>query len=407
MNLRSLILAVPLAAVAACGGGSSSTGAGTAKLTAATPSFAKISFDQTTADRSPPAPVAAPLAAPTAGDPSAMMGPGGSCHPHLFVREREVVERVNRHIYKALGKVEGLISTVEFSDTTKSYTWTKSENGTDSSFTINLIAPNEYSWELDAARTGDSLAPVMTGMINRDGATGAHDGNGKLSIDFAKLHAAYPNERVSSGTLDVEFNVSEASRTISVVANQVTWELDPSHFDGGVIPTGLEQPRSGAYVYHREPGKGGSLKIQDEMVFACGMDPSVTNPSLVPASSQLVSRWYKTTDGSVHGRSDGLITGGPLTGAVVDSIVGVTCRSATPSADGDQHMPMEGFWLMKAEKGGVTVVGLSSTSVNDTTSSTPCDPAYGDVPNLNDNKKDFAGWPDSYTDGKPYDFLPQ
>jgi hypothetical protein len=317
---------------------------------------------------------------------------------------------VNRHIYKALGKVEGLISTVEFSDTTPSYTWTRSENGTDASFTIRLIAPNEYSWEFHAAPTGtDPLPAVMTGMIDRNGATGDHDGQGKLSIDFAKLHAAYPNERVSSGTLDVEFNVSQASRTISVVANQVTWELDASRFDGGVIPAGLEQPRSGAYVYHREPGKGGSLKIQDEMVFACGMDPSVTNPSLLPASSQLVSRWYVTADGSVHGRSDGLVTGGQLTGTIVDRIVGVTCRSAAPDASRDQHMPSEGFWLMKAEKAdGSTVVGFSTTSVNDTTSATPCDTkAYGDVPNLNDNKKDFTGWPTSYSDNTYFPFLPQ
>jgi len=388
MNLRSLFLAAPLAVVVACGG-STSTGSGSASLNAATPSYATLAFDQTTADTAPPATVlAAPLGATL--DTAQMAGPGGGCHPHLFMREREVVERVNRHIYKVLGKVEKLIASNPLTDTASSKTWAKTEGGVDTSFTIKLVAANVYSWEFDAGPAGTTPLPVvMTGEIDRSSAIGDHDGKGVMEVDFAKLDAAFPGEHVSGGTLQVQFDVSPTARKITVVADHVTWQLDPGHFDGGVVPTGLTQPRSGAYVYFREPGKGGSLKIQDEMSFACGMDPRVTNASLVPANAQLISRWFKAADGTIHGRSDGLLTGGQLTSTTVAEIVGVTCHNASA----EQHMPIEGFWLMKAEDAaGATLVGFSSASVNDT-SATPCDPAFLDVPVLADASKDFTGWP--------------
>ena len=107
MNFRTLILTAPLAVVLACGG-STSTGTGSAALDAATPSFAALALDQTDADTSPPA--ATLLAVPETALVAQMSGPGGGCHPHLFMREREVVERVNRHIYKVLRHVEKVIA---------------------------------------------------------------------------------------------------------------------------------------------------------------------------------------------------------------------------------------------------------------------------------------------------------
>ena len=85
--------------VLACGG-STSTGTGSAALDAAAPSFAALALDQAAADTSPPA--SALLEAPDASLLGGLAGPGGGCHPHLFMREREVVERVNRHVYKVL-----------------------------------------------------------------------------------------------------------------------------------------------------------------------------------------------------------------------------------------------------------------------------------------------------------------
>ncbi|HQR30012.1 MAG TPA: hypothetical protein PLL32_06355, partial [Anaeromyxobacteraceae bacterium] len=158
-------------------------------------------------------------------------------------------------------------------------------------------------------------------------------------------------------------------------------------------------PRSGAYVYDRQPGKGGSLKIQDQMVFLCNMDSRVANAALVPADAQMVSRWFVAADGSVKGRSDGLVTGGNLV-APIDRIVGVTCHGAAA----DRRMPTEGYWLMKAENAaGDTVVGFNSMMAGDGTA-TPCDPAFGAVPTLADATNDFTAWPASYADGAPYPF---
>jgi hypothetical protein len=395
MNLRTLFLSAPLAVVVACGG-SASTGSGSDNLDAATPSYAALAFDQTAADATPPA---AALVGEVSGAAS-MQGPGGGCHPHLFMREREVVERVNRHVYKVLRKVERLIATIPADQTSVSKTWTRTETGVDVSFSVKLVGPNVYSWELAAGPTGTTPLPVvMTGEIDRTGATGEHEGKGGMEIDFAKLNAAFPQERVASGTLSVEFDVTASSRKISVVADQLVWDLDASHFDGGVIPSGLTQPRSGSYVYFREPLKGGSLKIQDQMVFVCGLAPGMTNPGLVPADAQMVSRWFKAADGTVHGRSDGLIQGGQLV-APVDRIVGVTCHNAAA----ERHMPTEGYWLMKAEDAsGATLAGANATSMMDA-SATPCDPTFGAVPTLENANDDFKAWPTSYADDTPYPF---
>jgi hypothetical protein len=113
----------------------------------------------------------------------------------------------------------------------------------------------------------------------------------------------------------------------------------------------------------------------------------------------MVSQWYKADDGTIHGRSDGLITGGQLT-SPVDRIVGVTCHAAAA----ERHMQTEGFWLMKAEDaGGATVAGASATTMMDATA-TPCDATFGAVPTLANATDDFKGWPTSYADDTPYPF---
>ena len=402
MNLRTLLLSAPLAAVLACGG---SSGTGSASLDAATPSFSKLAMDQVAADTTPPA-AAIPVLSTTVA-PTELMGTGAGCHPHLLLREREVVERVNRHVYKVLGRIERLLATNPVSETSTEKTWTKVENGITYSFTIRYTTANRYAWELDAGPTPTDATPlpvVMTGYIDRSTATGAHEGFGEMQIDFAKLHAAFPFERAASGTLDVAFNVSATRRLISAVATDVVWELDASHFDGGYVPPALEQPRSGAYVYLREPGKGGSLQIQDQMAFGCLMTGGTTTADLTPADARMVSRWYRTSDGTVHGRSDGEISGGPFASGPIARIVGVTCHDASA----EQHMPSEGFWLVKAEGPApdyATVLGFSTASVGET-GATPCDPELGAVPLLADSTNDFSAWPtaDSYTSGTPFPF---
>lgn len=387
MNVRNALFTTALLLGAACGGAGSG-----AALQAATPSYAALALDQVTTDTT-----ASALTAPGGAELAAVlaMPTGEACHPHLFVRQREVVERVNRHLFKALHHVEELIASNPLTATDTTRVWDRVANGVEAKFTITLVSPEVYSWELDAGPAGTTPLPVvLTGQIDRSAATGPHQGKGTLHIDFANLFAAYPLEKVTAGTLDVKFDVAAASRQLTVTAVGVTWDLDPTNFASVSVLSALSAPRSGSYVYDREPGKGGSLKIQDQMVFAC---PS--NPSLVAADAQLVSRWYRTADGSVHGRSDALMQNGQLPADGVDRVVAVTCHQSS----GDGMDQGEGLWLMKAEDAtGKTLSGFSSATLDP--SATPCDPVFGDVPLLSDATKDFSGWPASYSDGVPFPF---
>ena len=136
------------------------------------------------------------------------------------------------------------------------------------------------------------------------------------------------------------------------------------------------------------------------MVFLCGMDPRMANVTLTPADARMVSRWYLAADGRVHGRSDGLISGGNLV-APVDRIVGLTCHVAAA----DRHMPTEGYWLMKAEDAtGATVPGLAAAAGTPESLPAPCDAAFGEIPLLTDASKDFTGWPASYFEDPPFPF---
>jgi len=379
MNSRSILLAAPLALLAACGGsntGSSGTIAGPNNaLAQAAPSYAALSMDEVSADSSTSlTPSTALVAVPAA------LGDG--CHPHLFIRQREVVERVNRHIYKALFHVEKALRKLAKSSETSS-TWDTVEGGIERKFTVALVpgTTSQYTWELDIGPQGGTLDVAFQGQIDRTNATGPHQGTGSFHIDFAKLAVGYPTEKVNQGTLDVQFDTETSKRQLNVYAYQVAWQLDPTLFadaNASSAVTALEaQLRTDSYVYYREPGKGGSLKIADQMVFLCP-----DNPSNMLADAQLITRWY-VTGGAVHGRSDALMTGGQLTST--QQVVAVTCHQAATDG-GDQS---EGFWLMKLEDGGTVVKSAESTS-----GTTPaCDTAFGAVPDQNDVTGDLVACP--------------
>ncbi len=385
MRLLQATLITLAAAALACG--SSSSGTSSAAFDAATPSYAQLSMDQLSSDTST-------ASVNGTGALTTTTIQGSSCAPHLFERQREVVRRVNRHIYKALRHVEAALAKNPVDATNTSKVWEVVEDGLDRKFTISYVSPNVYSWELDVGAVGTSPLPVvMTGQIDRTGATGPHQGKGNLHVDFSKLHAGDDAEVVMQGTLDVQFDVSATARTLTVTATNIDWQLDAGDFESAGDVTALSTPRSGSYVYTREAGKGGSLKIQDEMVYDCP-----ANPSFLPSTTQLVSRWYVATDGTIHGRSDALMQGGSLP-STVDHLAAVTCDGGAPEGD----MESEGFWLIKAEDAsGNTLSGYSSTSVDPTLQA--CDPIFGVVPDLTDKQNDFTGWPTSYTDGVPFPF---
>ena len=397
--IRKILLAAPVAFLAACGGS-----AGSSSFQNATPSYAALSMDQAgTADATPAAlevSGAALDAAPTATAGQAMTTMAGEiCHPHLFLRTREVVERVNRHIYKALRHVEKVISKNPTASIGATQVWEEvNSDGVDVKFTVTVLGPSLYGWKLEMEPQGATVFDtVLSGEIDRTGATGPHQGKGSLDIDFAKLHQVYPGERVNTGTLHVDFDVQAASRKLTVTATDVAWEVhdDGMGMDAATV-TALEAPRSGSYVYFREPGVGGSLKIQDQMVFACP-----ANPTRALADVKLVSRWYKTAAGPVHGRSDTIMTGGQLT-APVASVVGVTCHDGS----GENTMQAESFWLMKAEQAdGTFVTGESSADLG-AAAATACDPLLGaTVPTLVDATNDFVWDPTlKFDDQLPYPF---
>jgi hypothetical protein len=388
--MRTRLAIVPLALALACGGGTSSSGG---DLSAAAPSYATLALDQVATDGTPSTLVVAE--APTAIMAPAVTGAnlpgmgGALCHPHLFLREREVVERVNRHLYKVLRHVEAALARDPLASAAGTQVWSRVDGTLERRFTVaQRGATNVYDWTLEIGTAGQTLTKVLWGDIDRTGASGPHQGKGSLHADFAALHAVVPLEPVSSGTLDLAFDSQAASRRIAVTATGITWQLDPSLIDAPALQA-LDRPRSGAYVYYREPGVGGSLKVKDQMVFLCP-----ANPTLVPADAELVSQWLKQADGSVHGRSDARMTNGQLpTG---DQVVGVTCHNGV--AEGrDQR---EGFWLMKYEPAGSAgpFVGESSTHLADPTA-TACDAIFGEVPTLLDRDGDFQDWPTSYSEG--------
>jgi hypothetical protein len=374
---RLAALASLLALAAACGGTT-----GSSSFAEAAPSYGSLAMDLTDQDRSEPTlGVAASALSADAVLPL-------DCHPHLFVRTHDLVRRVNRHLWRALRHAERVIARNPTLATGAEQVWERTENGIDVKFTMTRSSDVVFTWKLEMKKVADAaFTTVVTGDIDRTGAAGPHQGTGEVTIDLSAL--ASVNGDDVAGTLTAKFTSLAGTRTLVVDAQNVVWDTDS--------PSDLaRQEKSAHYVYERKPGIGGSLKVEGEMVFLCP-----ANASLAPATVDLVSRWYRTSTGSVHGRSDANMTGGQI--AAGDKVVGVTCHDSAVDG-GDQA---ESFWLMKLENpDGTTVTGgLRQRSVVD---STACDPALnpptGNVPNLDDATTDFDMSGIVFTDSTPYPF---
>jgi hypothetical protein len=388
--LRILAVLAPLA-LAACG-----TQSAEQTLADAAPSFAALSMDQTGADTSPTGTPTGALAV----DPSvaAMVAPDAPCHPHLFVRTHEVVERFNRHLYKFLWHVERALANAPKLATASQGVWEHTyPNGVTARLTITQPVTGQFTWLLEVAPKNGSFVTVFSGDIDRTQASGPHQGKGSLKLDLDALHSVLPQEH-AVGVIQAGFDVKTGSRYIVVDAAKVAWEINPAmcpRENGAEISSGalavLSQPRSGHYVYLREAGKGGSLQIKDQMVFFCP-----ANPSYLLADAVVVGRWYRLGDGSLHGRTDGKVTGGQLPSHVpsIDKIVGVTCYQSST----EDRMPGELYWLMKSEDAtGATITGAELSLEGGSVST--CDPQLNQggglstdpvvVPKLADDKSDF------------------
>lgn len=396
---RILLACMPLVAAIACGGGGGGGGSGTtgsaASIAAATPSSQMLSVELANAPST---------SMPSSGMAN-MMGSGGGasddfppvtigadgCHPHLFLRTEAVSRRLNRHLFKFLGRIDRLIAGTPAIDTDGQKVWEQVfPDGLDARFTIAKVADMVFSWMLELRQgTTAGFTTVFSGQVDRTGATDVHQGKGNLTLDLTALHGVIPSES-ATGTIQVAFDVTAGSRQVVLDAADVVWDRDGDPDDLPAVA-----PRNAHYVYLAEKGKGGSLKAADQMIFLCP-----ANPTLARADVNLVHRWVDETDRSVHGRSDALMKNGQLT--ATQQVVGVTCH-ATPVMPTAAMMALpdvEGYWLMKLEDGGAVVAG----GVQQAGSPTACDPAFGPVPAADSTTGDFDFAAVSFEDSTPYPF---
>jgi hypothetical protein len=363
------ILPLTLLAAAACGGSAS-----TSDFRANAPTFEKLAISQNDSDTAAtPAAAAALTEAATTPD----------CHPHLFVRTGEIVERVNRHFRKHLHHVEELIENNPLADG-ETKTWENVRDGVDRKFTMtrtaNLDGSVTYTFELDLAAVPATGTPtfvkVMSGTITHIGPADADDtdagagalveNKGVVTFDYTALASVSAHERSSGQITDTFDNLHDPAKGVKRSASITLTNFMPEEGDA-------HGPRNGSYTWEREPGVGGKLQFQDTVTLFC-----LPNPTGAQSDVSTVARWYKAADGQVHGRTDAKASGGQLPAG--DTWMGVTCaKGQTTSA------PAEGFWMMKLED----ATGATVTSQSSQVGTEPCDPVFGAVPSATDNKTDY------------------
>lgn len=355
MKVRLGLIAVTLAA---CGG--SSTSSQTVAQNA--PTFDKFAIAQNDGD------TATPSAAPQQSPSQALTTAGTDCHPHLFERTGEIIGHVNRHFFKMIVHVEDLIKDSPKLVAGESHTWENVKNGIDRKLVLTLEADGSYTYTLTLSN-GTTTATVLTGTIDTSVSGAVTETKGSATFDFTALASVIAGEE-STGQVSDSFDlVKDTSRPAGQQEKRTaSITLTNFHFDDDA-----HGPRNGSYSWEREPGVGGKFQFTDSLVLLCP-----ANPTALDATLTAVSRWYKASDGAVHGRSDAKASGGQI--AAGDTWEGVTCAQGSTAT-----APAEGFWMMKLEDGsGNTVVGAL-----DQTGAAPCDSAFGSVPSLTNNATDY------------------
>jgi len=294
-----------------------------------------------------------------------------SCHPHLFMRTREVVRLLNRHISKVFGRVDEIIANHPKLADGKTHVWEHLTAKGEVMVKVSLTkGTNGYTFETDMKKPSDpdsAYAAVSSGTLKAtDGSP--HSGTGTLHLDLSALTKLLPEEK-ATGTIDVDFTVSSATKKLQVkVAN-----FDPD------ATLDVRPPRSGNYVFERTRGVGGSLKFQEDVVLLCP-----ANPDRKVAQVQTVARWANQ-NGQIIGRSDSRGTGGQI--ATGNQWLGMTCFDMTRGED----TTAERYWQMKLEDANGNVVkGGALYSAADATSPTAsCSALFGNVPDLGTGTNDF------------------
>jgi hypothetical protein len=357
--------------LAACGGSAT-----TAEFQAAAPTFDMLAIAQNDGDQATPV-----AAAPQDGvTPYVTAAPADPCHPHLFTRTHEVISRLNRHTWKHLRHVEELIRQHAVASG-QTRVWENVRDGVDRKFTMTATANADgsitFTFQLEMAAVGaGSFVKVMDGTITHvgpatasasdAGAAALVENKGTVNFDFTALASVLTTEKARGQISDTFDNLHDPVKGVKRTATVTLTNFLPEEGD----PHG---PRNGSYTHLNEPGVGGLLTFQDSLILLCP-----ANSTGAVADLTAVARWYKASDGAVHGRSDAKATGGQI--ASGDAWLGVTCAKGQTTS-----VPAEGYWMMKLEDAtGKTVVGQASTI-----GSEPCDSAFGPVPSVSDNATDY------------------
>jgi len=370
MKLRTLrvVLAVAPALVAACGGSA------TDDLARATPSFDSMSMDISDLDAQAPATSTA-LTIADAADLTA----ADACHPHLFLRTHEIVDATNEaiwHILRPIG-LAGRIAPRRHDRRTG--VWERVVDGFAFRYTVDKTGDQSFSAELDVKRAADpdtAFVVVYSATLERD--PSIHDGSGNATLDLDALNSVTGDG--ATGKLVVSFDAEPTSK--KVIATMTN------------LSNNGERPRTGKYVFFKEPGKGGSLKFVDTLALGCA-GPGGSSTGTTPVSA--VARFVVTASGEIHFRADAGATGGQV--AAGDKWEGVTCAQSVDR----RHHPSENFWMMKLEDSpGATVQGSSRQSSGVTAAA--CDAVFGTVPAVDNAATDFDFSTVDFTTDDPLPF---
>lgn len=354
-SLRLAAAFLPLA-LAACGGNT------TSDFQDATPTYQALAVDMN-AGAVAGGQMAVQAAMPM--DPAAL----DACHPHLFLRTHGLAMRANRHLWKFIRHVEGFGGRRADRQSAGQASWHDAQVGLERRWTVTKVSDAVFDWKLELKSAAADWTTVFFGHVDRTAATTRHQGTGDATLDLDALHLVLPDEPVA-GRVEWTFESLSDHRKVVVRATGVVW--DPR----GDLDPAATAPRDALYVYYREPGKGGTFKGADQMVFAC---PLTDPPNTTPADVQVVSRWFRLADGSVHGRSDARMVGGQL--PATDQIQGVVCHDG--SAEG--MMQAERYWMMKEED----AAGATVQSWGPVGDAAACDPILGAVPAVDGPASDF------------------
>lgn len=341
------------------------------------PSGSTAALDENPSD--PSIAQAAPMMSPLQQDAQALSVSDPTCHPHLFLRSREVIKALNRYIIgKFFRRIDALIDNHATKATTSAVTWIKTvDNGAAQlRITLTKSSPGNYALLVEAKATSapdSAYVTIQTAtVINATGQ--AHQGTGTMHLDLTALGTVITTE-MARGTIDLNYTINGNNKKVQVKLTNFTGD-----------DTNVNQPpASSNYVYARTAGVGGSLKLVQRTLFVC---PS--NPNNLKADLKAVHRWKKSSgaDGGpavFTGRSDAQATGGQL--GTGQTFVGVTCADES-ATNGTliTESAAERFWQLGYFQGtGDPAIGGATLQTgwydaNNPFGTSTCDSSFGNLP---------------------------